>query len=267
MVHEGFATVHGRRTRYLESGSGRPLIFIHAFPLNAEMWRPQLERVADGWRFLAPDLRGFGGTADDGVPATTLDDHAGELLELMHVLDIHDATIAGLSMGGYIAFALARLEPSRLAGLVLADTRPQPDSPDGLRNRRALLELLQSKGVRAVADDLLPKLVGETTRRERPDVIATTRSLIEASAPSAIEAAVHALMTRPDSTADLDRVHCPTLVIVGDEDSITPVTDAELMHRRIGGSTLVVLPNAGHLSNLEAPDAFSRAVSAFLRTM
>ena len=264
MVHERFATVHGRTTCYLESGSGRPLVFIHAFPFSAEMWRRQLERVPDGWRFLAPDLRGFGGTADDGVPAVTLDDHASDLLELMNVLDIQDATIAGLSMGGYIAFAIIRLDPSRLAGLVLANTRPQPDSPDGLRNRRALLELLQSKGVGAVADDLLPKLVGGTTWRERPEVVAAARSLIEASAPVAIEAAVRALMARPDSTSDLDGIRCPTLVIVGEEDTITPVADAEMMHRRIKGSTLVVLRKTGHLSNLEAPDAFSAAVSTFL---
>ncbi len=264
MVHERFVTIGGRSTRYLESGSGRPLIFVHAFPLPAEMWRPQLDRVPDGWRFLAPDLRGFGGTVDRVLPAVTMEDHADDVLGLMNALEIQDAVIVGLSMGGYIAFALFRLAAPRLTGLILADTRPQPDSPEGLRNRRALLELLQSKGVRAVADDLVPKLVGETSRRERPHVVAAVQTLIEAAAPEAIEAAVQALMARPDSTADLDRIRCPTLVIVGEEDAITPPADAELMHRRIQGSTLRVLRNAGHLSNLEVPEAFSAAVSEFL---
>jgi 3-oxoadipate enol-lactonase len=264
MVHERFATVGGRPTRYLEAGSGRPLVFIHAFPFNAEMWRPQFEQVPAGWRFLAPDLRGFGGTVDDASPAETLKDHADDLVALMDALTIQDAVIAGLSMGGYIAFALFRLDPSRLAGLILADTRPQPDSPEGLRSRRALLERLHAHGVAAVADDLLPKLVGETSRRQRPEVVATVRRLIEASPPEAIEAAVHALMARPDSTPDLDRIRCATLVIVGAEDSITPPADAEMMHRRIDGSTLVVLQNAGHLSNVEVPDAFNAAMLAFL---
>lgn len=265
MVHERFVSLEGRPTRYLESGSGRPLVFIHAFPLNAEMWRPQLERVPHGWRSLAPDLRGFGGTGTGGSPALTMADHAGDVLGFLDALEIRDAAIAGLSMGGYIAFALFRLAAPRLRGLILADTRPQPDSSEGLRHRRALLELLHAKGVAAVADDLLPKLIGETSRRERPHVGASVRALIAAATPDAIDAAVHALMARPDSTPDLDRIRCPTLVIVGEEDTITPPADAEMMHDRIHQSTLVMLPKAGHLSNLEAPDAFGAAIENFLQ--
>jgi 3-oxoadipate enol-lactonase len=264
MVYERVVAIGGRSTRYLDAGSGRPLILIHAFPLHAEMWRPQLERVPEGWRFLAPDLRGFGGTAAGAAPAATMDDHANDVLGLMNVLEIQDAVIAGLSLGGYIAFALFRLALSRLRGLILADTRPQPDSPDGIRNRRAMLELFKAKGVRAMAGDLVPKLVGETSRRERPHVVAAVGALIEGLAPDAIESGVQALIARPDSTPDLDRIRCPTLVIVGEEDTITPLADAETMHRTIDGSTLAVLRRAGHLSNLEVPDAFSAAMSTFL---
>jgi pimeloyl-ACP methyl ester carboxylesterase len=148
--------------------------------------------------------------------------------------------------------------------MILADTRPQTDTPEGLEGRRALLELARTSGVRAVADDLIPKLVGETSRRERPHVVDEVRRLIEASDLAGIDGAIHALMSRQDSTADLGRVACPTLVIVGREDLVTPVQDAERMHEAISGSRIVVLPRAGHLSNLETPEEFSRALGDFL---
>jgi 3-oxoadipate enol-lactonase len=264
MVNERRITVDGRLTRYLEAGSGRPLILIHAFPVHAELWQPQLARVPAGWRFVAPDLRGFGATSDGGTPAQTLDDHARDVRGLMDALDIESAVVGGLSMGGYVAFALFRLAPERFAGMVLADTRAQADSPEALRNRRALLELLRARGVGAVADDLMPKLLGPTTRAGRPAVVAELRRLIESNGASTIAAAVQALMSRPDSTPDLPNVRCPALVIVGEEDGIIPPADAEALQRLIAGSHYVVIPRAGHLSNIEAPEDFTAALSAFL---
>jgi pimeloyl-ACP methyl ester carboxylesterase len=263
MVHERSATVDGRSTRYFEAGKGRALILLHAFPLSADMWQSQLDRVPDGWRFLAPDLRGFG--AGGGVPPSlTVDDYAGDVLALMNALGIETAVIGGLSMGGYVTFALFRRAPERFAGVILADTKAQADTADGRAGRLAMSETLRTRGVGAVVDELLPKLVGETTRRERPEVLAETRQLMEANHPGAIEAALHALMTRPDSTPDLGRVGCPTLVIVGQEDTVTPAADAELLARSIPATELVVLPRVGHLSNLEAPDDFSSALTRFL---
>jgi 3-oxoadipate enol-lactonase len=264
MINERRTTIGGRPTRYLEAGSGRPLVLIHAFPVNAEMWRPQLERVPDGWRLLAPDFRGFGGTAAGGVPALTMDDHGRDVLGLMDALGLESAVIGGLSMGGYVAFALVRLARERIRGLVLADTRPHADTQEGIRGRRALLELLSAQGVSAVADDLSPKLLGRTTRAERPAVVAELRRLIESTSPSAIAAAVQALISRPDSTPDLRRISCPTLVLVGEEDTITPPADAESLSRQIAGSQLAVIPRAGHMSNLEAPDDFNARLSEFL---
>jgi 3-oxoadipate enol-lactonase len=265
MVNERRVTIDGRPTRYLEAGSGRPLILIHAFPLDADMWRPQLEGVPTGWRFLAPDLRGFG-TSGVNAAAVSMDDHARDVLRLLDALELESAVIGGLSMGGYVAFALFRLAPQRVSGLVLADTRPQGDTQEGMRGRRALLELLSARGLPAVADDLLPKLLGPTTHAGRPAAVIAVRRLIEASSPTAITAAVHALMSRPDSTPDLRRISCPTLVLVGEEDAITPPADAESMHRQIAGSRFVILPRAGHLSNLEAPDEFNAKLSEFLLT-
>lgn len=254
----------GRSVRYLDAGAGRPLILLHPFPLSADAWWAQLEDVPDGWRFLAPDLRGFGETAAVGAPARTLDEHATDVMALMDAWQIDRAAIAGLSMGGYILFALVRLAPARVEAMVLSDTRPQADSADARKGRHALLALLHSAGVGAVATEMLPKLLGETTRRERPEVVRQVRALIEATTPEAIEAAMHALMARPDSTPDLARIQCPTLVIVGEEDTITPPADARAMQGAIAGAELTVLRRAGHLSNLETADEFTNALSAFL---
>jgi pimeloyl-ACP methyl ester carboxylesterase len=264
MVHERRTTIGSRALRYFEAGSGRPLVLIHAFPVSAEMWRPQLDRVPDGWRFIAPDVRGFGAAAIEPGTTPTIDDYAADIIALMDMLRLDRVVMAGLSMGGYITFALRRLASDRISGLILADTRSQPDTAEALKGRRALLEKVRDRGVRAVIDELMPKLLGETSRRERADVLAHLTGLIEANAAGAIEAAIHALMSRPDSTPDLATIRCPTLVVVGEEDTITPVSEAEALQRAIAGSSLAVLPRAGHLSNLESPDEFSAALHRFL---
>ena len=263
MIQEHHATVGGREMRYLESGKGRPLVLIHAFPLSADMWRRQLDRVPDGWRFVAPDLRGFGPAAADEHPLT-MDDYAGDVLGVMDAATIETAVIGGLSMGGYVTFALFRRAPDRFAGVVLADTKAQADTEAGLAARRALLETLRTGGVSAVADSMMTKVVGETTRRENPQVMTCVRQLMEANKPEAVAAAVHALMGRPDSTPDLGRIRCPALVIVGEEDTVTPPADAELLARTIPATELAALPRAGHLSNLEVPEDFSGALTRFL---
>jgi len=228
------------------------------------MWRAQLERVPGGWRVIAPDLRGFGTGAASSDVSLSMDDYAADVVGLLDGLSIDSAVIAGLSMGGYVTFALFRQAPARFAGLVLADTKAQADTPDGKAGRRAMSDLVRTQGVGAVVDALLSKLAGETTHRERPEVLAEARRLIEANHPVPIGAALHALMTRPDSTADLARIACPALVIVGQEDTVTPVADAEFLARSIGGAELAVIPRAGHLSNLESPAVFSDVLADFL---
>lgn len=244
------------------------MILLHGFPLNADMWRPQLEQVPHGWRVIAPDLRGFGPASEipAGARALTMDDFADDVDALMDALEIAEAVIGGLSMGGYIAFALARRAPERFTGMVLADTKPQADTPEGREGRRAMIALAQERGATAVADQMLPKLLGSTSHETRPQVAATVREMIESASVGAITGAVEAMLARPDSTADLSAISWPALVMVGAEDVITPLADAETMQTGIARSRLVVLPAAGHLSNLETPDAFSRAIADFLRS-
>jgi 3-oxoadipate enol-lactonase len=255
--------------RYVEAvpapGAGRPrgtLVLIHAFPLNARMWEPQLPLAQQGWRVIAPQLRGFDG--DTQEPAQSVDDYAGDVIDLLDGLHIADAVIGGLSLGGYVTFALFRHAPRYFRGMVLADTRSQADSPEGLEARRQMLALVRDRGPEAVAADLLPKLLGPTTQREAPEVAAHVRDLILASSGDAIAAAVTALMTRPDSTPQLPAIHCPTLILVGEEDTVTPPALSEGMHQAISGSELVTVARAGHLASLEQPEAFNAALARFL---
>ena len=167
-------------------------------------------------------------------------------------------------MGGYVAFGILRYAARYVQGLILADTRPQADTPEGVAGRKKMLELVQTKGPSAIADEMLPKLLGAGTRARRPDVVERVRALILASSADAIAGGIRAMMSRPDSTPLLSSIHVPTLIVVGEEDVITPRALSEEMQRAIGGSELAVIPGAGHLSNLEQPAAFDAAVARFL---
>jgi len=252
-------TVRGPMS-WLEAGAGWPLVLLHAFPLTAEMWRPQLESAPVDWRFIAPEL----GSAVPAAGARTIDDYANDVAALLDALLIDDAVIGGLSMGGYVTFALFRKAPLLFSGMILADTRAQADTEEGRVGRMRMRELLGRDGAKAIADQMIPKLLSERARREQPDVAGRVRAIIETSPPRAMDAALDAMMRRPDSTADLPQISCATLIVVGEDDGLAPVTDADAMHRAIERSVLVTLPRAGHLSNLEQPEAFSRALADFL---
>jgi 3-oxoadipate enol-lactonase len=255
--------------RYLQahpSGAARrrgALVLLHAFPLNARMWQRQLTLAEAGWHVIVPQLRGFdGGTGER--QASSVDDYAGDVIDLLDSLHIDEAVIGGLSMGGYIAFAVLRHAARYVHALVLADTKSQADSPEAVEGRKRLLQTLDAHGAAGVADEMIPKLLGETTRRERPEVVAQVRELVLASSAAAIGAAIRALMSRPDSTPLLPTIHVPTLILVGVEDTVTPVANALEMQRGIAGAELVQIPAAGHLSNLEQPEAFDAALARFL---
>jgi 3-oxoadipate enol-lactonase len=245
------------------SGGQGTLVLIHGFPLSARMWEPQLELAGLGWRVIAPQLRGFDGAPADKF-ATSVDEYAADVIDLLDVLEIEQAVIGGLSMGGYVAFAILRHAASYVRALVLADTRPQADTPEGVEGRRKMLQLLADKGPSAIADTMLPKLLGDTTRAHHADIVEHVRSLVLSNSSEAIAGGIQALMTRPDSTPLLSSIHCPTLVLVGGEDTLTPPPLSEQMHRDIAGSELAVIPGAGHLSSLEKTVAFNAALARFL---
>ncbi len=243
----------------------RTLVLLHAFPLAAEMWRPQLDAVPAGWRFIAPDLPGFGQSqvGDPTLPAS-VEGYARDVVGLLDHLGVGMAVIAGLSMGGYVAFALLRLAPDRVAGLVLADTRSEADDETARVSRDGMADTLSRGGAAAVFDRMLPGLLGATTRSSRPEVVEHVRQLALAQRPEAIRRAIQSLKSRPDSTPLLGGIDCPTLVVVGDEDQITSEDSVRRMHGRIPRAALAVIERAGHLSSLEQPEAFNGALTRFL---
>lgn len=268
-MHRQYAHLDSRTLSYLDSAPGdlsaRVLVLVHAFPLGAAMWEGQAKALPAGWRLVAPDVRGFGGsTIPDPDANPTIDDYAVDVIDLIHELGVHAPVVGGMSMGGYVTFALLRRAPALAAALILADTRETPDTPEGRANRRSMLALAEREGPSGVARDMIPKLLGKTTRDIRPDIEPFVRRLIKQQSFSAIRGAIQRMMDRPDSRDVLEQIRVPTLIIAGDEDTLTPPDDARRMAKSASGAELVIVPEAGHLTNLERPDAFNAAVQKFL---
>jgi pimeloyl-ACP methyl ester carboxylesterase len=229
--------------------------------MGSAMWRPQLD-AAPGWRIVTPSLAGFDGRAL--IDERTIDAYARDLLNGLDGIGAGRAVFGGLSMGGYVIFGILRQAPERVAGLVLADTRTSIDTPERRAARERSIALARSRGPAAIADEMLPAILGPTTHARRPEVVAQVRALIEAQPAETIAAALEAMMGRPDSAGVLASVTVPTLIVVGAEDTVTPPSDAGSMHRAIAGSTLVTIPDAGHMANLEAPGPFNDAIARYL---
>jgi pimeloyl-ACP methyl ester carboxylesterase len=250
---------------YDATGQGKPVVLLHAFPLSRAMWRPQVEALQGECRLVVPDLRGFGGTGPfTGAPSVeAMADDVAALLEALAVRK--PVVLGGLSMGGYVALAFARRHPTRLRALVLADTRAEPDTPEGKANRNQTIAFAQTHSAAEVIEQMLPKLLGEETRRMRPEVGEEVRQIAAAQSPAAIVAALQALRDRPDARPGLGVVRVPALVVVGGDDTLTPPAVAQALANGIPGAHLVTIGAAGHLSNLEQPAAFNDAVRSFLR--
>jgi pimeloyl-ACP methyl ester carboxylesterase len=250
--------------RYEDVGTGLAVVLLHAFPLDRAMWEPQLRPLADaGYRILAPDLPEFGETTP-GSEVFAIERTADVIADFLDEIGIEKAVVGGVSMGGYIAMAFARRHPLRLTALILADTKAPPDDDDARANRDRLIADVKVGGPTAAADALLPKLVSPTTRERHAEVIEQARSIILRQRAAAIIAALYALRDRPDALPALASIGVPTLVIVGEDDAVTPPSAAEQLARRIPGAELVMIPKAGHLSNLENAEAFNSAVISFL---
>jgi pimeloyl-ACP methyl ester carboxylesterase len=251
--------------RYEDMGKGLPVVLLHAFPFDRTMWKPQARPLAEaGFRMLAPDLPEFGETTP-GSEVFTIERSADVIADFLDEIAVEKAVVGGVSMGGYIAMAFARRHPLRLSALILADTKAPPDDADAKANRDRLIADVKIGGPTAAADALLPKLFSPGTRDRRPEVIEEARSIILRQRAAAIIAALYALRDRPDAVPMLASVSVPTLVLVGEDDVVTPPAAAEQLARDIPGAEITLIPDAGHLSNLENPQAFNSAVIGFLR--
>jgi pimeloyl-ACP methyl ester carboxylesterase len=249
-----------------EAGRGAPVVLLHAFPLNHKMWAPQRAELAARFRVITPDFRGYGesGLADEDSAMERL---AEDVRGLLDHLKLDRVALGGLSMGGYVAFAFLRRWPERVRSLILADTRASADTEEGRTGRYATAELAEREGSAAIADQMVPKLLGPATLERRPEVVAGVREMILQVSPAGMARALRGMAARPASFDLLPQIKVPTLIVVGEQDGLTPPADSEAMAKAIAGSTLVKIPEAGHLSNLEQPETFNSALSSFLNKL
>lgn len=261
------AKIRGFEMAYDDTGgSAIPLLLIHAFPFDRTMWAAQLRELADAARVVAPDLRGFG---ESGFPggAVTMDTYADDLIALLDALSIKNAVVAGLSMGGYVAFAFFRKYQPRARGLILANTKAGPDTPEGKKARDDNAALARSQSAAAVGAKMMPNMLTPKTAEERSELASSVRATMGRQSVEGVVAALLAMRDRPDSTPTLAQITVPTLILSGAEDTLIPPKEAELMRDGIPGARLVSIPGAAHLENVEQPDAFNAAVRAFLKSI
>ena len=251
---------------YTDVGTGPPIVLIHGYPFNRSLWTEQTEALNSKYRVVAPDLRGFG-ESDSSEGTATMARMAEDVAALMDALAIERAVIGGLSMGGYVALAFARMFPARVKALVLADTRAQADSEEGKQTRHQQAEKALSEGMAGIADAMLPKLLTPDTVSKRPELVKRVRDMMLKTKPEGAAAALLGMAERDDQTEFISSIRVPALILVGREDAITPVADSEKMQSRIEGSRLVVIENAGHVSNLEQTEQFNDALLGFLSTV
>lgn len=254
--------------RFLRAGTGGalPVVLIHGFPFDARMWRPQLEAFAGEHDVVAPHLRGFGGTSP-GDGQTTMELLVDDLFAFLDRLALDPAVLVGLSMGGYVALRAAEREPRRLRGLVLCDTRSEADSDEGRLGRARTLRRVKEGGTGFLAEEMPPRLLSARTLESRPAVVAAVREMIADAGPTAVCGALLAMAGRTSTTAMLAELEVPALVVAGEEDRLTPPELGREMAGRIPDATVHVVPEAGHVSNLENPEAFDRGLRGFLESL
>lgn len=258
--------IDGINIDYRDEGSGVPVILIHAFPLNQHMWDDQLDELRKHCRAITLDLRGFG-RSDAPQGPYLMDQMAADVRGLMSVLDVDRAVLVGLSMGGYVSLAFYRNYPDAVRAMVLADTRASADTHEARERRLKSAERAERDGSRAIADDMVPLLLGRTTLESRAAVIERVRSMIEGNSPGGIAGAQRGMAQRRDSTYILAGISFPMQIIVGSEDVLTPVPEAETLRAGIGGARLRVIEGAGHLSNMEQPGEFNAALIEFITSL
>jgi len=259
-----FIQVDDIQLAYTDAGLGLPVVLLHGYPFNRTLWNEQVAALSNSYRVITPDLRGHG-ESDASPGAATMNRMAQDVAALLDHLEISRAVIGGLSMGGYVALAFYKQFPSRVRALILADTRAQADTEEGKQTRHQQAEKALAEGMAGIADAMLPKLLTPDTVSKRPEVVKRVRDMMLKTKPEGAAGALLGMAERDDQTPLLSQISCPALILVGQEDAITPVKDSEKMHREIAGSRLVVMGNAAHVSNLERTEQFNEELTRFLK--
>ena len=257
-------TANGVEIAYNDQGSGdTTIVLVHGFPLDKSMWDAQVEALSGEFRVITPDLRGHGESQVVAGPYT-MELLADDLKGLLDALNLDKVALGGFSMGGYAVFSFYRKYPERVESLMLLDTRPQPDSDEGKAGREGMAQLAESEGAAPIAERLVPRLLAEATVANRQDVVDRLTAMITSCPVEGIAGDLRGMALRGDSTDLLSGISVPTLLVVGDQDVITPPAESQMMASTIPNAKLVEIPGAGHLSNLENPDAFTAAIHDFL---
>lgn len=246
-------------------GDGPALLLIHGYPLDRSIWAHQVATLA-GWRRIAPDLRGLG-SSDSPADGYSIAAYADDMARLLDRLRISKAVVAGLSMGGYVAFEMLRRHRNRVAGLILADTRADADGEEARRGRDEAAALAETKGAAAIAERMIPRLVGRSTQQTQPQVVEKLKEIIGRASVPGLVGALRAMRDRTDSIPLLASIDVPTLVVVGQEDELTPPALAKAMTSAIPSAAMTIIPGSGHVTPLEAPTAVSRVFAEFLEAV
>lgn len=245
--------------------SGLVVVLVHGFPHDRGLWSAQVAAHASVFpesRLLLPDLPGFGRSTPLTTPS--MDGYADAIAAMLDAAGVTTAVIGGLSMGGYVAFAFWRRHAHRVRALMLMDTRAPGDSDEARAKRRDMIATVTRDGAGAIVPGLLSQQLGPTTRSSNPALMAQVEVLLRRAPAIGVIGAATAMMDRVDSTPTLETITVPTLVLVGEEDTLTPVTDAVVLSSAIRGSRLVTVAAAGHLSPLEQPKVVNAAIAEFL---
>jgi pimeloyl-ACP methyl ester carboxylesterase len=244
-------------------GEGPAVVLLHAFPADHNLWRPVAERLATRYRVVLMDLRGHGQSSAGEGPAT-MEKHAADLARVCDAAGVGKAVFGGVSIGGYVLFEFWRRCRERFRGLILSDTRAQEDTEQARAARWQAAETVERNGPDTFLETMVPRLLGKSTMINRPDLVEALRALTSRMTIAGIAAVQRGMAARPDSVPTLRTITAPTLLLFGDEDTLTPVSEGELMRRDIAQSRLQVLARAGHLAVFEQQDAAHQAIRDFL---
>jgi 3-oxoadipate enol-lactonase len=260
------------QVEYSQSGQGSPVVFLHAFPLCDKMWESQLAALEGEYLAIAPNARGFANTTPfvmaSAEVSPSIPQLAHDLNAFLDALQITEPIVlCGLSMGGYTALNFAHEYPERLRALVLCDARAEADSEEARAKRNDNIQFAQEKGTWAITERLLPALVSEQTRNNNPALMEQLLEWGSSQHVSTITEALEALRDRPDTTPWLPEISVPTLIILGEHDGLVPPEAITNLKNGIPHARLEIIPEAGHLSNLEQPAAFNRILLDFLRSL
>lgn len=247
-------------------GNGAPVVLLHPFPVSHELWKPAAQALINKYRVILPDLRGHG-DSDVGEGPATMEKNAADLVRVLDDADVGRVPFVGVSIGGYALFEFWRRFRGRVAGLMLCNTKAGADNSEGKATRLRAAEEVLERGTEQFFESSVKKLLGKTTQETRPDLVDGALRMMKKMSPQDVAMVQRGMAERPDSIPTLKTINVPSLIVTGDEDQMTGVSEAQLIHKEIPGSQMKVVAKAGHYSPWEQPEEVGRLVRQFLDSL